>query len=675
MKEVRHSVCPLDCPDSCSLDVTVEGGRVAAIDGSTINPVTGGFICSKVRAFGKRVYDERRLLRPLRRTGPKGSGTFEPVSWDDAIEEIRARFASIIEEHGAEAILPFSYDGSNGFLTGKLVDAAFFRRLGASRLDQTVCATPTAAAAGAIYGAMPCADIAQAADAKQIIIWGGNPRASNIHLIPYLKEAKARGATITQVDPRRTLSRDLVDLHIPVRPGTDLVLALAVIAWLDANGRADHAFLERHATGYDRLLERAREYTPDKASAITGVPAADIVAMAEHYAGADPALIRCGWGPERNRCGESAIAAILAIPAVAGKFGVRGGGYILSTNRGYRMDRERAIGVPEPPTRKLNMSRLSTLFRDKLTPPIRALFVYNCNPAATMPDQAGVIRGLERRDLFTVVYEQVMTDTALYADIVLPATTFLEHTELKRAYGSYSYYYSAPVIEPAGEAKPNYEGFALLARAFGFGDEIFTLSAAELAARVSAAIDDSARDGTFDMNDPTGKGKRLPLHFPGASPVPFDTVFPDTPGGRIDLFPESLGENVYRYIPLESDGHPLALISPSTSKMISSTFGERMSGRIASVEIHPRDAAARGIGSGDRVRVFNRLGSVEVAAKVTDVIRPGVVSIHKGLWRDATGNGFTACALAPDDVTELTGAATFNDARVEVEPVEPLPPA
>ena len=671
-KNHYHSVCPLDCPDTCSLDVHVEGGKIAAIDASPLNPVTGGFICSKVRDFAGRVYDERRLSRPLRRSGPKGSGRFEAISWDDAIGEIHKQFTAIRDEHGSEAIVPFSYDGSNGFLTGKLVDTAFFRRLGASRLDQTVCATPSSAAAAGLYGAMGCADMSQAADAKHIILWGGNPRASNIHIMPYLKEAKARGATITQVDPRRTLSQDLIDLHLPVRPGTDLVLALAMIAWLDAKGLTDPKFIANHTTGFEKLIARAREYTPEKASEITGVPAIDIRTAAERYAAADPALIRCGWGPERNRNGESATAAILAIPAVAGKFGVRGSGYILSTNRGYHYDGERAIGVPPSTSRLLNMSRLATLLNEPISPPIKALFVYNCNPAVTMPDQAGVIRGLEREDLFTVVFEQVMTDTAQYADIILPATTFLEHTEVKRTYGSYSYMYAPPVIRPLGEAKPNYEVFGMLGKTFGFDDDIFSLSADELAERVIAAIGDRVR-GTLDRDGESWRGKRLSFDFPGENPIPFDTVFPEKPERRVDLFPESLGENIYRYIPLESDRFPLALISPSSAKMISSTFGERGKG-LASVEIHPDDAAPRGIAAGGKVRVFNQLGSVVVLAKVSESIRPGVLSIHKGLWRDSSESSFTASALAPDNVTIMTGAATFNDARVEVEPLPPEEP-
>ncbi len=672
--ERRHAVCPLDCPDTCSLDVTVRDGRAVKIDAGALHPVTGGFICSKVRDFARRLYGAERLLHPMKRTGAKGSGRFEEITWDEAIATIARRLERVRSESGGEAILPFSYGGSNGLLTDRLTDAAFFRRLGASRLDRTVCAAPTTAAATALYGDMPCADITDVAFADRIIIWGGNPRASNIHIIPFLKEAKGKGAKITLIDPRKTLSDSLVDRHIAVFPGTDVVLALSMIACLEERGSLDMKFLEANAAGFEELLAKARKYPPEKAAAVTGVNAGTIRETAEEYAAARRAIIRCGWGVERNRNGESAIAAILAIPAVTGRFGRRGDGYILSTSRGYRYDGEKAIGVPAAKTRRLNMCRLGAILGDPpvpADPPVRALFVYNCNPAATMPDQGKVIDGLLREDLFTMVSDQVMTDTARFADIVLPATTFLEHGELKRSYGWYGYTYAGAAIDRSGEAKSNGELFALLGRAFGFDDEIFSLSEEERVRRVTGAVGDPVRGkiDTAGADASSPAGNRLVFDFPGEHPVPFRTVFPGTPDGKIDLFPASLGERLYDYIALDDENFPLALISPSSPRTISSTFGEREKG-IAAVTIHPEDAAARKIAQGDIVRVHNRRGSVVLLAKLSGDIRPGVVAIHKGLWRRSTMNGFTANVLAPGDVTTVTGAATFNDARVEVEPFD-----
>ncbi|MGH9798241.1 MAG: molybdopterin-dependent oxidoreductase, partial [Candidatus Polarisedimenticolia bacterium] len=336
-----HSVCPLDCPDRCSLEVTVRDGRVTALEGSRVNPITDGFICAKVRRFTERVYGPDRLLHPMRRSGPKGEGRFERIGWDEAIGEAARRFGEIHRTWGGEAILPFAYGGSNGLLTDGLIDARLFRALGASRLERTVCAAPTGAAAAALYGKMASVDFPDFARARFIIIWGANPKHSNIHLMPYLKAARAAGGRVALIDPRRTMSDAYVDLHLPVYPGTDGAVALAMIHHLDRSGRVDRAFLKEHATGWERLLEHARVWTPERAARVARVEASAIVAIAEAYAAATPALIRCGWGLERNRNGEAAVAAVLALPAVAGKFGRAGGGYALSASSSYRVDGER----------------------------------------------------------------------------------------------------------------------------------------------------------------------------------------------------------------------------------------------------------------------------------------------------------------------------------------------
>ena len=664
-----HSVCPLDCPDRCSLDVSIEDGRVAAITGSRVNPLTEGFICAKVRRFPERVYGPDRLLHPLRRTGRKGEGRFERIAWDEALDTVARRLDAIRRESGGEAILPFSYGGSNGLLTEGAWDARFFRLIGASRLGRTVCAAPTAAAAGAVYGRMASVDFPDFVHAKFIILWGGNPKASNIHLMPYLKEARARGARVAVVDPRRILGDGYADMHLPVYPGTDGVLALSMIAHLDRIGRVDREFLQTHTTGWERLIEAARAWTPERAERVTRVPAEDLRAVVEAYAAADPALVRCGWGPERNRNGESAVAAILALPAVAGKFGKRGGGYALSASATYAVDDDRLAGVPEPPTREINMNRIGRELIEA-RPPIRAMVVYNCNPVVTVPDQNRVRRGMERDDLFTVVLEQVMTDTALYADIVLPATTFLEHTELSTSYGTYAVMLGEPVIAPVGEARPNGAIFRALLDRMGMGgghpDGEALIAEALAAIGGPLAGDGSAADGGRLAR--LRRDKILRFDFPGPAPVQFATAFPRTPDRKADLWPAALGAEPYRYRDDPADSkHPLALISPATDKTISSSLAEVLI-QEAFLEMNPQDAAARGLRAGDEVRVHNDLGEVRVRLRLDGEVRPGVVVLAKGIWNRHTKNGSVGTALVPDTISEVSGGACFNDARVEVTP-------
>lgn len=660
----RHSVCPLDCPDRCSLDVTVEAGRVVSIGANGLSPITNGFICSKVRGFAKRLYGPDRLLYPMKRVGAKGAAEFARITWDEAIETIVSRFNAILERDGGEAILPYFYGGSNGLLSEGVMDRRFFRRLGASRLARTLCASATSLATLALYPKMACADLPDFAHARCIVIWGANPNQSNIHLVPYLREAKRRGATIVLVDPRATMSDNLVDIHIPVYPGTDVVLALAVMRYLEERGFVDREFLREHTTGGEALLARARETTIERAAEITHVPASAIEHFAETYASADPAIIRCGWGLERNRNGDAAVAAVIALPAIAGKFGVRGGGFALSTGGAYRFDAQGAIRTPEPNTRIVNMSRLGRTLTDVTDPPVKALFVYDCNPVATAPDQNWIERGLRREDLFTVVHEQVMTDTARFADILLPATTFLEHHEISRAYGSYGLFISEPVIEPVGEAIPNEVLFARLAQAMGFREPEF-LEDTEALSRVIASSFQGPLAGKVDL-DSLRQSRRIGFDFPGESPIQFKTSFPVNDDRKAHLFPPELGAEPYRYIPDSRRAQfPLAMISPATSKSISSTLGEYNFGEVF-LDIHPGDAAQRGVADGGWVRVHNERGEVIVRAAHNARLMPGVVSLPKGFWKKSSANGGVASALVPDDVTAASGNACYNDARVDV---------
>lgn len=658
---VVETACPLDCPDSCSLAVTVQMGKVINIDGSRRNPVTDGYICAKVRTFGDRVYSPDRLLHPAVRDGRKGEGRFRRVSWHDALELIAGRFRAAKARSGGESILPFSYGGSNGLLTQDNLDATLWRRFGTSRLARTVCAAPTGAANMALYGKMPSVTYQDYPEAALIVMWGANPSATGIHLVPYVREAQRRGGKLVVIDPRTTPLARQADVHLAVRPGTDVVVALAVHRYLFVNGGASEPFLRAHARGVDELRERADPWTIERAAEVAGIDASALARVATLYAESSPALIRCGWGLERNRNGGNAAMAVLALPAVGGKFGVRGGGYAMSNSASWNIERS-WIGAQEPATRLVNMNHLGRALTEYDDPPVEVLFVYNCNPAATVPDQRRIIRGLEREDLFTIVFDQVMTDSALYADVVLPNTTFLEGYDFAKAYGPINMDLGRPVIDAEGEARSNADVFGdLCARLDVLGPHE---PAGELDLLVTvldslpAAVGRDLRDGA------------LPAPPFGTAPVQFVDVFPNTPDRKVDLFPAALESaapmGLYRFQPdPATDRHPLTLISPASDRTITSTLGELPRPDVK-LTMHPDDARSRGLAEGDLVRIFNDLGEVQCPLRVIPSIRPGTVSLPKGLWRRSTRNGFTATALVPDTLTDLGGGACFNDARVQV---------
>ena len=653
-----RTACPLDCPDSCTLDVTVENGRIQKIDGGDDNPVTRNFICAKVRRFGERIYGEDRVLYPCVRQGAKGHGTFTRVSWDEALDLIARRMQEIKDTTGAEAILPYYYGGSNGLLTQNTNDAELFRRFGTSRLATTICAAPTGAANQALYGKMPGVVYQDYPQAKLVVLWGVNPSASGIHLIPYVKEAQANGAALVVIDPRTTSLAKKAELHLAVRPGTDLVVALALHRVLFEEGHADLAFLEQHTHGADRLRAAAEPWTIERAAREAEIDPAALRRLADLYVAASPAVVRCGWGLERNRNGGSVAAAILALPAVAGKFGVRGGGFSMSNSLAFGLKSAQWIDTPEPATRLVNMNHLGRALTEYTDPPVQMLFIYNCNPLATAPDQNRVLKGLQREDLFTVAFEQVYNDTARYADVVLPATTFLEQYDIAKSYGPIALQLVRPVIEPRGEARPNAQVFSELAERLGIG-------VAEEDAETLLRI--TARMGTVGP-ELLERGFATPPHE--GAPVQFVDVFPLTPDRKVNLFPGEIAGDapagMYGYQPdPATDGFPLALISPATEKTISSTLGE-LRERAAMLHIHPADAGPRGISQSDAIRVFNQLGELHCPANVTTDIRRGTVAFSKGVWRRNTYNGSTANALVPDSLTDLGAGACFNDARVQV---------
>jgi anaerobic selenocysteine-containing dehydrogenase len=656
------SACPLDCPDGCSLSITVREGRVVEIDGGTANPVTRGYICAKVRRFHERMYGDARLRFPLVRSGSRAHPTFSRIGWDEALDLIASKLGEARDAHGGEAILPFCYGGSNGFMTQDSLDAVLFRRLGASRLARTLCAAPTGAANAALYGKMPSVTYQDYPEAKLVVLWGMNPVASGIHALPYLKDVQKNGGRIVVIDPRTTTLARTADLHLPVRPGTDVVVALALHRVLFEEGHADTAFLDAHATGAPELRARAAEWTIERAADVAGLTAESLRRFADLYVQSSPALVRCGWGLERNRNGGNAAAAVLALPAVAGKFGVRGGGFAMSNSASWGLDRT-WLPLSEPQTRIVNMNRLGRALTEPMDPPIAVLFVYNCNPAVTVPDQQRVLKGLGREDLFTVVFDQVFTDTAYFADVVLPATTFLEHYDFARAYGPISLQLGRSVVDPVGESRSNADVFGALASRLGLLEPGEPEGELDMLLTVMRGLPP-------DVAGPLEQGGPADPPWDGR-PVQFVDVFPRTADQKAHLFPEALDREaplgLYRYQPdPATDAFPLALISPASERTISSTLGE-LSRPEVRLQMHPEDAAARGIADGDTVRTWNDLGEVRCKVQVGVWIRPGTVMLPKGLWRKNTINGNTATTLAPDTLTDLGAGACFNDARVQVQ--------
>ena len=659
------TACPLDCPDACTLKVTVRGGRVTKIDGSTENHITGGYICAKVRRFHERVYGDDRLLYPAVRRGAKGSGLFKRVTWDDALDLIAEKMLAARESGGAETILPLCYGGSNGFLTQDYADAILFRRLGASRLLRTVCAAPTGAANLGLYGKMASVSYEDYPDAKMIIAWGVNPSVSGIHLMPFFKQARDNGAFIVAIDPRATTVARQADVHLQVRPGTDLPVALAIHRYLFEEGHANQSFLDEHARGAADLREKAKPWTFERAAEVSGVKADQLRLVAERYAKTSPALVKCGWGLERNRNGGSAAAAVLALPTVAGKFGVRGGGYTMSNSASWNIERT-WLSDQEPPTRAINMNKVGRILTEPEGLPVNVLFVYNCNPVAILPDQRRVIRGLEREDLFTVVFDQVLTDTAAYADVVLPATTFLEHYDFARGYGPITLQLGKPVIDAVGESRTNTDVFMELTRRLDLhidGDPEDELEAMlSVLGQLPAQVGDDLRE----------RWMAAPPH--GGRPIQFVDVFPITADQKVDLFPAVLNKQapmgLYGYQPDPgTEEFPLALISPASERTISSTLGELPRPDVR-LEMNPEDATARGIDEGDAIRVWNALGEMRINARLSELVKGGIVTMPKGVWRRHTRNGYTSNAMVPDTLTDLGGGACFNDARVQVEKVE-----
>lgn len=667
------SVCPMDCPDTCSLIVTVEDGKINKVRGSDANPITKGVICNKVaRYYPEFVHGENRLTHPLRRVGTKGEGLFELISWEQAFEIIYDRFSTIIDTYGPQAIAPLNYAGPHGMISDSSIDARFFHKMGATLLNRgALCGGVKSEAFTSLFGGMPGMPPEQAVKSKLIVVWGNNVTVSNLHFSGIIKEARKNGAKLVVIDPKRVKIAEKADMHLSITPGTDVVLAWAVAHELERIGGIDHEFVSKWATGFDSYMQAARQVTVDSAAEICGITPDEIRAFAKLYHTSNPATISIGNGMERSRNGGSSNRAAMALPVLAGKFGVEGGGLIAKAGNAFPSTpdlRKRPDLIPAG-TRTFNIIDMAKhILDDGLDIPVKGLFIYNHNPVSVHPDQNRMKRALSQEDLFVVGCDVAMTDSMVYCDIVLPASTHFEFADVYGAYGQQYLQRAEPVIPPVGDSLPNTEIFRRLAARFGYTDDMFTCTDAQL------------MDESLDLNDPRLKGLRpsqLPLdrairmEFDGDWAVPFVNTFPKTASGKVELVSDNLGQRFDQALPtyraLVSD-YPLYLISPSSDKRINATFGGlKASDGIPVLEMHPDDATTRGLEDGALVKVSNDLGAVHLQLKVTDAVKAGTVYTPKGAWFRTSDTQQTVNALIAGNYADIIGGACYNDTRVEVQ--------
>jgi anaerobic selenocysteine-containing dehydrogenase len=683
---IVRGACPHDCPDTCALHVTVDNGRAIKVEGDPDHPTTRGVLCTKVARYLERTYSDKRVLHPLRRVGTKGEGRFERIGWDEALDAIASRFKAIADsDDGPQAILPYSYAGTMGLLQYGSMDRRFFNKLGASLLDRTICATAGKAGYAATIGASIGTDLEQFENARLILIWGSNPVVSNLHLWSRAQEAKRRGAKLIAIDPYRSQTAEKCHEHLALMPGTDAALALGMMHVLIAEELIDHDYIDRYTLGFDALEERVREYPPSRVASLTGLREAQIVALARDYGTIAPAVIRLNYGMQRHAGGGMAIRTVACLPALVGAWRHAAGGALLSSSGTYPIDTS-ALERPElswNSPRTINMSTIGDALLETDDPPIRALFVYNSNPVAVAPDSGKVVAGFSREDLFCVVHDVFLTDTADYADIVLPATTQLEHLDVHSSYGHLYALANNPAIAPLGEAKPNTEVFRLLASRMGFDEACFAESDESMAA--NAFVAGHPRMAGIDWATLKAEGwRRLNVPSPYA---PFaEGNFP-TPSGKCEFYSESLRRQGLDPLPTFTPPResavsdpalagrfPLAMLSPPARNALNSTFGGLPvfleTEKTPWLDIDADDAAARGIGDGDKVRVYNDRGSFVVTARITERTRPGVVVAPSIWWRKLSPDGTNANMVTGQALTDMGRAATFYDVLVEVARVE-----
>jgi anaerobic selenocysteine-containing dehydrogenase len=671
------SVCPLDCPDTCSLSVQVVDGVVARVRGSRANPLTGGKICKKV-ALGLPglVHGETRLKQPLLRRGEKGAGVFEPATWDVALDTIQTKYTEIIERHGPQAIVPFNYGGPCGLLGGGAMALRFFHRLGASGVLRTpLCAGASAEAYESLFGDVPGIPPGELVDSALIVIWGNNITVSSLHLTSILRRARKNGAKLVVIDPKRTRIGQEADLHLGLVPGSDVVLGYAIAAELERIGALDRAFIAENAEGAERYLERARSFPLERAAEICGLPAEGLRTFAELWRSARPAATIVGVGPERNRNGAGGIRAAYALPVLTGNFGVRGAGVMAASSALFPIRNEFTYPelMPEG-TRELNILDIPDHILDReLSPPIESVFIFNHNPVAVHPRQHRMREALAREDLFTVGCDIAMTDSMSYADVVLPAATHLEYADVFPSYGHQYLQRAEPVIDPVAESLPNSEIFRRLAKRFGFEGAGFTASDAELC---DEALDWS--DPRIGLRSASGLGVDDAIDLaPSGTPTIFRGLRPDTPSGKAELYSRALqdscGEGLPSYRPLERT-HEFLLVSPASDRRTNSTFGGVAAlAEETAVEMNPEDAARHGLESGRRVRLSNEQGEVVLRVVVSAAVRLGTLYVPKGSWLRTSETGQTINALIPGHRTDLGDGACYNDTQVEITPLDDSP--
>jgi anaerobic selenocysteine-containing dehydrogenase len=668
---VVHGACPHDCPDTCALRISVEGGRVVRIQGDAEHAPTAGVLCTKVSRYAERTYHAERVLHPLKRVGAKGSGQFVRVSWDEALGEIAARL-SAIAARDAQAIVPYSYAGTMGAVQGEAMAQRFFHKLGASLLDRTICSAAGGDALVATYGAKVGMHTRFFGESKLIVIWGSNSIASNLHFWTLAQEAKRRGAKLIAIDPRRTETAEKCHQHIALLPGTDGALALGVMHELLEHGWVDRAYVQAHLDGYDALARRAAEWPPERAAAVCGIGADEVRGLARDLGTAQPAAIRLNYGMQRAHGGGSAVRLVALLPCLTGAWRHRAGGLLLSSSGWFKTYRNPALERPDLLAgRRPRTINMSTIGNDLLhaTPKIEALVVYNSNPVAVAPQSKEVVEGFMRDDLFTVVLEHFMTDTADHADFVLPATTQLEHLDVHGTYGHTDVMFNEPAIAPLGQAKPNAQIFRELAARMGFTEPCFADDDEALARQ---AFDWEAMGASFEQLRERGW---MPLPVAEA---PFARGGFPTHNGKAQV--EACGLGVPDHVPNHESvasspelarRYPLAMISPPARHFLNSTFVNVKSLRDIEgeplVEIHPDDAAARGIDDGALVRVFNDRGEYHSKAALSTRARPGVVNGLGIWWRKLGARGTNVNELTHQRLTDLGRAPTFYDCLVEVE--------
>lgn len=699
-----RGACPHDCPDTCATLVEVSEGHAVGFRGDPDHPITRGWLCAKVRPYLNRVYAPDRLTTPLRQRGPMGSDRWEAISWDDAIAEIASRWRTIIAVDGAAAILPYSYSGTLGLVQLGLCNTRLWNRMGASGLERSICGAAAEAAVNATLGARLAPDARDVRDSKLVIIWGHNPASTSPHFMPFLRDAQRRGAQVVVIDPRRTLTARSADQHLRPRPATDGALALGLMNVLFAERLHNEPWLRSFSIGWEELRERAAHFPPDRVAEITGLPAEQIVDLARRFGTIKPALLKFADGVQRHGNGGQTARALACLPALIGQIGVRGGGLYYSTSGYVAWDSEAVGHASEcPPTpRTINMNRSGAALTGEVnSPPIKSLYVFCANPIAATPNAGLVVEGMRRDDLFTVVHEQFMTDTARFADIVLPATTQLEQTDLHKPYGHRHLQYNQPAISPLGEAKSNWDVMRLLATALGFDEPWLHQSADEAIAEVLAG---TCKDNSLLVGITLERLKRVgtvPLNFDEGDIVPFaDGRFP-TPSGKVELWSRQLRDlgldplpaytppaefqdlPQYSFTKTElaaSDQKtaaetPLVLLTGAAHHFVTSSLANQpeLMAKEGSpfVEIHPSDATARNIVHGGSVLVENDRGSCLLRAVVTDDAPPGVAVAPKGRWPSLSPDGRNVNWTTSDALGDLAGQSTFHSNLVRIQPFDP----